>query len=119
MSAFRWSMNYMEEKRITIDNFQNQTMAFGIEEYDEHIEIGRFLSNDIGQVEIPERIHGKPVTVIGDDCFFGCNNIKLIKLPNSITLIGAQAFAMCKNLNEITLIFMNFCVDGKFNEMYI
>ena len=93
----------MEEKRITIDNFQNQTMAFGIEEYDEHIEIGRFLSNDIGQVEIPERIHGKPVTVIGDDCFFGCNNIKLIKLPNSITLIGAQAFAMCKNLNEIIM----------------
>lgn len=43
---------------------------FVIDKYDDHIKMMRFLSSDIENVEIPDIIEGKPVTIIGGDCFF-------------------------------------------------
>ena len=61
------------------------------------------LSNEIESVVVPEMINGKPVTVIGDDCFFDCYNLKEIIIPSTVTIIGGSAFALCKGLKEIVL----------------
>ena len=93
----------MERKLVSIENSLYQMQEFIIEEYDEHIVLVRFLSHGIENVEIPEMIEGKPVTVIGDNCFFVCVDIKTVNFPETIVSIGIQAFAMCKELKEIIL----------------
>ena len=93
----------MERKLVSIENSLHQMQEFVIEEYDEHIALVSFLSHGIENVEIPEMIEGKPVTVIGNECFYVCDNIKTVNFPETIVSIGIQAFAMCKRLKEIIL----------------
>lgn len=93
----------MERKRIIIDNSLHQPQELGIDEYEDHIEVGRLLSLELEKVEIPDTIDGKTVTSIGEDCFFNCGKLKEVILPNTIVSIGAQAFALCKVLTDITL----------------
>ncbi len=40
---------------------------------------------------------------VGDDAFFGCDNLKSVELGESLTSLGMQAFYGCKALCEITL----------------
>lgn len=93
----------MERKRIVIENSHHQMQEFVIDEYDDHIVLGVLLSRDIEDVEIPDIVDGKSVTVIGEGCFFNCGKLKEILLPNTIESIGAQAFALCKGLTDIVL----------------
>jgi uncharacterized repeat protein (TIGR02543 family) len=46
-----------------------------------------------GVVTVPETIDGKPVTVIGRDAFAGCDELTSVVLPDTVTDIGAWAFA--------------------------
>lgn len=41
------------------------------------------------------------MTIIKDKCFYGCENITNIIIPNNISKIGIAAFENCKNLKEI------------------
>lgn len=93
----------MDRKRIMTENSLHQSQEFVIVEYENHIEIGRFLSEENEKVEIPETIDGKPVTAIGDICFRGCIKLKEVILPNTIETIGIDAFGECKGLTVITL----------------
>ena len=93
----------MEKKRITIENALRKQQEFGIIEHNDSIELGRLLSEEIEIIEIPENVNGKPVTAIGDDCFFNCTSVKKISIPESIVTIGAQAFALCKGLTEMVV----------------
>lgn len=93
----------MERKRIVIENSHHQMQEFVIDEYDDHIVLGVLLSRDIEDLEIPDIVDGKTVTVIGEGCFFNCGKLKEILLPNTIESIGAQAFALCKSLTDIVL----------------
>ena len=56
-----------------------------------------------GEVAIPDRITGLPVTVIGDNAFYGCATMTAVTIPNSVTVIGAGAFANCSSLGKITI----------------
>ena len=91
----------LERKQITIDNSNNKRQEFGIAEYDDHIELGRLLSVTTELIEIPESVEGKPITTIGDDCFFNCTDVKKVIIPEGVVSIGAHAFALCKGLTEI------------------
>lgn len=46
-----------------------------------------------------------PCTVekISDEAFYGCKNLKTVKLGDGIKIIGAYAFAYCSALNEIDI----------------
>lgn len=52
-------------------------------------------------VVIPSKINGVTVTTIGTDAFFGLN-ITSVTIPDSVTEIGANAFAGCTNLTSVT-----------------
>lgn len=92
----------------------------------DHIEIhGLAFDFDGTELNIPEKIDGLPVTVIGDYAFnsetltsvtipktvttikefafYGCKGLKSVTLPDSVTSIGYVAFARCENLESVSL----------------
>ncbi|HOC55514.1 MAG TPA: leucine-rich repeat domain-containing protein [Verrucomicrobiota bacterium] len=58
-----------------------------------------------GAVTIPDTINGLPVTSIANWAFFFCGNLNLTSLtiPNSVTSIGAMAFASCDTLTNVSI----------------
>ena len=44
-----------------------------------------------------------PVTKIGDNAFYYCDNLTSITIPDSATEIGSYAFAYCSNLTSVTI----------------
>ena len=52
---------------------------------------------------IPSKISGKPVTWIDGSAFEGCQSLKSVTIPNSVTTIWSGAFASCENLESITI----------------
>ena len=54
-------------------------------------------------IEVPSELGGCPVTAIGWFAFEDQENLKQIKLPDSITLIDEYAFRGCTALTEIVL----------------
>ncbi len=40
---------------------------------------------------------------ICDNAFCGCETLKLIDIPNTVTIIGDKAFALCKSIQKITI----------------
>jgi len=43
------------------------------------------------------------VTVIGDNAFFGCDSLQTVILPDSVTVIGDGAFSGCEALRSFTI----------------
>lgn len=93
----------MVKKRIKAEDALLHIQEFAIEEYEDRVVIERLLSAGVENVDVPAEINGKPVTAIGDECFFDCQNLKAVNLPDSVVSIGAQAFALCKSMTEIVL----------------
>lgn len=52
---------------------------------------------------VPEKIDGYPVTAIGDNAFYACENLISVILPESVTEIGSGAFYWCGALKSITI----------------
>lgn len=43
------------------------------------------------------------ITVIGNQCFGDCKNLKKVKLPDTLIRIGGNAFIRCRQLKEIVI----------------
>ena len=56
-----------------------------------------------GELEIPEKIDGYKVTIIGVDAFYGCNALTSVTIPEGVTSIGKCAFWSCGNLTSINI----------------
>ncbi len=54
------------------------------------------------EIAIPSEILGKPVKVIGYQCFEANDGVKKVKLSENIDKIDSSAFSGCDNLQEIT-----------------
>ena len=71
--------------------------------YDDHVEIiGCTLTAE--SVTIPAMIDEKPVTVIKEGAFEGCNSLNFVFSNSSqLQTISANAFAGCENLKDVIL----------------
>ena len=56
-----------------------------------------------GDVTIPSKLGGYPVTVIDSYAFEQCSNITSVTIPDCVISIGAGAFYKCKNLTAVTI----------------
>ena len=52
---------------------------------------------------IPATYQNLPVTAIGDQAFYACEQIERVVIPEGVTKIGAYAFYHCENLAEIIM----------------
>lgn len=50
---------------------------------------------------IPETMGGRAVTTIGESCFYGCNGLKSVTIPDSVVRIESWAFSCCEELEHI------------------
>ena len=65
---------------------------------------GYYVTEYIGEeslVVIPAEVNGIPVTGIGGEAFFECENLRAVEIPESVTYIGVDAFRRCTNLKSI------------------
>ena len=71
-----------------------------------------FVSRDIdnpysGSITIPAYVihegYKYPVTAIGQEAFYECENLVSVTIPNSVTSIGLAAFTSCTRLKSVTL----------------
>ena len=56
-----------------------------------------------GNLVIPEKINGLPVTSIGEEAFSGCENIKELVLPDSLKTIEDFAFYGLTSIKSVTV----------------
>jgi hypothetical protein len=56
-----------------------------------------------GDVIIPATINGLPVTVIGDQAFYGETGLTSVTMPDTISSIGARAFYYCTGLTTFAV----------------
>ena len=59
-----------------------------------------FISHfeNLNNIKLPNSI-----TTIGDNAFYGCSSLTSITIPNSVTSIGRQAFYLCSSLTNVTI----------------
>lgn len=54
-----------------------------------------------GDIIIPEKLNGLPVTSIMNFAFANCTKITSVIIPDSVTTIGQSAFYLCGNLEKV------------------
>ena len=54
-------------------------------------------------IRIPETINGVKVAVISDYAFEGCESLKSVAIPDSVTSIGDDAFSGCTSLTSVVI----------------
>ena len=59
--------------------------------------------DNVTAVTIPYSYGGIPVTTVLESAFNGCNNLKVVNIPNTVKLVGSSAFSGAVNLEQINV----------------
>ena len=65
---------------------------------------------------IADSVKNVPVTEIAKEAFAGCDSIETLKIPDSVTFVGAGAFRECTNLKSAEFSDNSMTYDGNFYE---
>lgn len=80
---------------------------FSYEVYEDHILLAEYVAeldpNTTVTVTVPNEIDEKPVTVIGELCFYYVKNVSGIILPDSITRLDGSALYHCDGLTSVVI----------------
>ena len=61
------------------------------------------LPSTTGNIAIPSKLGGYPVTVVKDNAFMTCDRITGVTVPAGVTYIGYHAFSCCYGLTRVTI----------------
>lgn len=70
--------------------------------------------DNVATLNIPAEYDGAPVKTILENAFNGCNNLKVVNIPDSIVLVGSSAFSGATNLETINV----YKVEGNHDVFY-
>ena len=93
-----WGFDYE-----TCEELEQDGILYVINDNDEVVITDCSDSIDKSTISIPDKIDGHPVTMIYYYVFSGLENTKTINIPDSVKVIGAEAFAWCDNLQTINI----------------
>lgn len=62
--------------------------------------MGTYSDSDL---VIPATYKNLPVTEIGKEAFYRCNNLTSVVIPDSVTSIGERGFAVCQKLKSVQM----------------
>ena len=84
-----------------VSSIHGSPLAFKIE--NDHAGVVGCNSKFEGELIIPGKFQGKPVTAIGKNAFWRCRELTSVTLPNGVNSIAEKAFGRCNNLEKITI----------------
>lgn len=93
-----WGFDYE-----TCEELEQDGILYVINDNDEVVITDCSDSIDESTISIPDKIDGHPVTMIYYYVFSGLENTKTINIPDSVKVIGAEAFAWSNNLQTINI----------------
>lgn len=76
----------------------DSTGEFVIPDTVKSIAVAAFREKNFSKITIPNTVE-----IIGNDAFFCCDNITNMDIPDSVTTIGDYAFYNCNNLTGVTI----------------
>lgn len=83
-----------------IETKENEFYVYDV--FKKHIELIEYKGGE-KDVVIPTELEGKPVTVIGDSCFYRNSSIETVIVPEGIEIIETAAFYCCTSLRRASL----------------
>lgn len=82
--------------------------------YDSYIEIIRYLPETPAEsAELPAEMDGLPVTAVSSYAFAGSDVLTAVTVPAGVVQIGADAFADCPLLEQITVLNPECSFEGR------
>lgn len=61
------------------------------------------VSSFSGNTSLTSVVLPQSITMIGENAFFNCKNLKSVTMPSALTSIGKQAFMYCPSLTSLTI----------------
>ncbi len=83
-----------------IETKENEFYVYDV--FKKHIELLEYKGEE-KDVIIPTELDGKPVTVIGDSCFYRNGSVETVIVPEGIEVIETAAFYCCSSLRRVSL----------------
>ena len=87
---------------VSLQSASVDDLTFTLNDARTEYSVSDCLDTATGSLDIPSVYNGLPVTSIGSSAFFN-NALTNVKIPDSVTSIGINAFALCRNLSGVII----------------
>ena len=99
--------NYMQKNGVLFNKSGNKIVYYPMgrdeQQYEIDSEVTEISSNAFKNSKIVRVVLPSNLTIISDNLFYNCTNLKDIIIPKSVTKIGSYAFYNCISLENVTI----------------